>query len=185
MFVLLEFCELYTFFPPKKELFFTIFFFFCCFHVLYPNFFVKLQAIKNYIFWFVSPAGIFILLFISSCPSSVSSQTKLLTQVLHLRGVLLFGFREWPGVWHIVLHNFQVDGSTMACYACLIHGLQCMLCAALNDIYPFYLVITFVINSCRSIQTVMKSTRHQLEQELVLEDVSRIEDLPSYSLLRR
>ncbi|CAL9138474.1 unnamed protein product [Musa acuminata var. zebrina] len=33
--------------------------------------------------------------------------------------------------------------------------------------------------------TVMKSTRHQLEQELVLEDVSRIEDLPSYSLLRR
>ncbi|KAJ8464590.1 hypothetical protein OPV22_027142 [Ensete ventricosum] len=33
--------------------------------------------------------------------------------------------------------------------------------------------------------TVMKSTRRQLEQELLLEDVSRIEDLPSYSLLRR
>ncbi|CAL9081292.1 unnamed protein product [Musa textilis] len=33
--------------------------------------------------------------------------------------------------------------------------------------------------------TVMKSTRRQLEQELLLEDVGRIEDLPSYSLLRR
>ncbi|WKA05318.1 hypothetical protein VitviT2T_023292 [Vitis vinifera] len=33
--------------------------------------------------------------------------------------------------------------------------------------------------------TVMKSTRCQLERELLLEDVSRLEDLPSYSLLTR
>ncbi|KAM7277234.1 hypothetical protein ACFE04_019100 [Oxalis oulophora] len=33
--------------------------------------------------------------------------------------------------------------------------------------------------------TVMKSTRHQLESELLLEDVTRLEDLPSYSLLTR
>ncbi|KAK9120976.1 hypothetical protein Syun_018593 [Stephania yunnanensis] len=32
--------------------------------------------------------------------------------------------------------------------------------------------------------TVMKSTRRQLERELLLDDVSRLEDLPSYSLLR-
>lgn len=31
--------------------------------------------------------------------------------------------------------------------------------------------------------TVMKATRRQLEKELVLEDVKRLEDLPSYSLL--
>ncbi|KAH9733476.1 ELMO domain-containing protein [Citrus sinensis] len=33
--------------------------------------------------------------------------------------------------------------------------------------------------------TVMKSTRRQLERELLLEDVTRLEDLPSYSLLSR
>ncbi|KAF6152975.1 hypothetical protein GIB67_021580 [Kingdonia uniflora] len=32
---------------------------------------------------------------------------------------------------------------------------------------------------------VMKSTRRQLEREMLLEDSSRLEDLPSYSLLRR
>ncbi|URD79350.1 ELMO CED-12 family protein [Musa troglodytarum] len=33
--------------------------------------------------------------------------------------------------------------------------------------------------------TVMKSTRRQLEQELLRENVSRVEDLPSYQLLNR
>lgn len=33
--------------------------------------------------------------------------------------------------------------------------------------------------------TVMKATRRQLERELLLEDVTRLEDLPSYSLLTR
>ncbi|CAM8904648.1 unnamed protein product [Rhodiola kirilowii] len=33
--------------------------------------------------------------------------------------------------------------------------------------------------------TVMKSTRRQLERELLLEDISLLEDLPSYSLLSR
>ncbi|XP_073219872.1 uncharacterized protein [Cicer arietinum] len=33
--------------------------------------------------------------------------------------------------------------------------------------------------------TVMKSTRRQLEKELLLEEVSRLEDLPSYKLLSR
>ncbi|CAL9101656.1 uncharacterized protein LOC135584638 isoform X1 [Musa acuminata AAA Group] len=32
---------------------------------------------------------------------------------------------------------------------------------------------------------VMKSTRRQLEQELLLEDIQRIEDMPSYNLLKR
>lgn len=32
--------------------------------------------------------------------------------------------------------------------------------------------------------TVMKSTRHQLERELQLEDITRLEDMPSYSLLQ-
>lgn len=32
--------------------------------------------------------------------------------------------------------------------------------------------------------TVMKSTRRQLERELLLEDITRLEDLPSYSLLQ-
>ncbi|KAG9139446.1 hypothetical protein Leryth_020688 [Lithospermum erythrorhizon] len=31
--------------------------------------------------------------------------------------------------------------------------------------------------------TVMKATRQQLERELLMEDISRLEDLPSYSLL--
>ncbi|KAL1217150.1 hypothetical protein V5N11_021484 [Cardamine amara subsp. amara] len=31
--------------------------------------------------------------------------------------------------------------------------------------------------------TVMKSTRHQLERELLLEDVTRVQDLPSFNLL--
>ncbi|PIN18356.1 hypothetical protein CDL12_08975 [Handroanthus impetiginosus] len=33
--------------------------------------------------------------------------------------------------------------------------------------------------------TVMKATRRQLERELLQEDIARLEDLPSYSLLRR
>ncbi|KAJ4822669.1 hypothetical protein Tsubulata_027232, partial [Turnera subulata] len=33
--------------------------------------------------------------------------------------------------------------------------------------------------------TVMKATRRQLERELLFEDVTRLEDLPSYSLLTR
>lgn len=33
-------------------------------------------------------------------------------------------------------------------------------------------------------QTVMKSTRRQLERELLLEDITRLEDMPSYSLLQ-
>ncbi|KAF8380601.1 hypothetical protein HHK36_028089 [Tetracentron sinense] len=33
--------------------------------------------------------------------------------------------------------------------------------------------------------TVMKSTRRQLERELLLEDIARLEDMPSYSLLLR
>lgn len=33
--------------------------------------------------------------------------------------------------------------------------------------------------------TVMKSTRHQLERELMLEDIQRVEDMPSYKLLAR
>ncbi|MBA0610316.1 hypothetical protein Godav_011182, partial [Gossypium davidsonii] len=33
--------------------------------------------------------------------------------------------------------------------------------------------------------TVMKATRRQLERELLLEDITRLEDLPSYSLLTR
>ncbi|XP_054783060.1 uncharacterized protein LOC129290338 isoform X2 [Prosopis cineraria] len=32
---------------------------------------------------------------------------------------------------------------------------------------------------------VMKATRHQLEKELLLEDITRLEDLPSYKLLTR
>ncbi|XP_010258741.1 PREDICTED: ELMO domain-containing protein A-like isoform X1 [Nelumbo nucifera] len=32
--------------------------------------------------------------------------------------------------------------------------------------------------------TVMKSTRRQLEREFLLEDITRLEDMPSYSLLR-
>jgi ELMO domain-containing protein len=36
-----------------------------------------------------------------------------------------------------------------------------------------------------SLQTVIKSTRRQLERELLLEDVKRIEDMPSYRFLAR
>ena len=32
-------------------------------------------------------------------------------------------------------------------------------------------------------QTVLKSTRHQLERELLLEDVTRVQDLPCFNLL--
>ena len=35
------------------------------------------------------------------------------------------------------------------------------------------------------LQTVMKATRRQLERELLLEDITRLEDLPSYTLLTR
>lgn len=35
------------------------------------------------------------------------------------------------------------------------------------------------------LQTVMKSTRRQLERELLIEDIQRIEDMPSYRLLGR
>ena len=33
--------------------------------------------------------------------------------------------------------------------------------------------------------TVMKSTRRQLERELLIEDIQRVEDMPSYKLLAR
>lgn len=33
------------------------------------------------------------------------------------------------------------------------------------------------------LQAVMKATRRQLEGELLQEDITRLEDLPSYSLL--
>lgn len=36
-----------------------------------------------------------------------------------------------------------------------------------------------------SLQTVIKSTRRQLERELLLEDIQQIEDMPSYSFLDR
>ena len=36
-----------------------------------------------------------------------------------------------------------------------------------------------------SLQTVIKSTRRQLERELLLEDIQQIEDMPSYSFLAR
>lgn len=36
-----------------------------------------------------------------------------------------------------------------------------------------------------SLQTVMKATRRQLEKELLIEDISRLEELPSYGLLNR
>lgn len=35
------------------------------------------------------------------------------------------------------------------------------------------------------LQTVMKATRRQIERELLLEDILRIEDMPSYKLLAR
>jgi ELMO domain-containing protein len=35
------------------------------------------------------------------------------------------------------------------------------------------------------LQTVMKSTRRQLEKELLLEDLTQLEDVPSYKLLTR
>jgi ELMO domain-containing protein len=44
-------------------------------------------------------------------------------------------------------------------------------------------ILTKSWNSCH--QTVIKSTRHQLERELLLEDVKRIEDMPSYRFLAR
>ncbi|XP_028114731.1 ELMO domain-containing protein 2-like isoform X8 [Camellia sinensis] len=37
--------------------------------------------------------------------------------------------------------------------------------------------------SCRCCQDVLKSTRAQLEKELLMDDVLRIEDMPSYTLL--
>lgn len=37
----------------------------------------------------------------------------------------------------------------------------------------------------QSLQTVIKSTRRQLERELLLEDIQRIEDMPSYRFLAR
>jgi ELMO domain-containing protein len=36
-----------------------------------------------------------------------------------------------------------------------------------------------------SLQKVIKSTRRQLERELLLEDIQRIEDMPSYRFLAR
>ena len=36
-----------------------------------------------------------------------------------------------------------------------------------------------------NLQTVMKSTRRQLERELLIEDIQRVEDMPSYRLLGR
>lgn len=40
-------------------------------------------------------------------------------------------------------------------------------------------------NDLFGLQAVMKSTRRQLERELLLEDVTRLEDMPSYGLLSR
>ncbi|KAE8720752.1 autophagy-related protein 3-like [Hibiscus syriacus] len=42
-----------------------------------------------------------------------------------------------------------------------------------------------MIASYMDFNTVMKATRRQLERELLLEDITRLEDLPSYSLLTR
>ena len=48
-------------------------------------------------------------------------------------------------------------------------------------------LLNCVLLCCFSLQTVMKSTRRQLEKELLelLEDITRLEDLPSYGLLTR
>lgn len=63
-----------------------------------------------------------------------------------------------------------------------------------NGCFPGYSLIVYnlsllncVLLCCFSLQTVMKSTRRQLEKELLelLEDITRLEDLPSYGLLTR
>lgn len=49
-------------------------------------------------------------------------------------------------------------------------------------------LVTNVVTSVMTLlkmQAVMKSTRRQLERELLLEDVTRLEDLSSYGLLCR
>ncbi|KAL6008340.1 hypothetical protein ACLOJK_033849 [Asimina triloba] len=57
--------------------------------------------------------------------------------------------------------------------------------------YPFAIAgvnITFMLIQMLDLEavdfpSVMKATRRQLERELLLEDITRIEDMPSYSLL--
>lgn len=53
--------------------------------------------------------------------------------------------RKWAGLWLIVLRDFQADGSAVACHACLLHGLQCMLDCSSTRLSPkffIYFVLT-------------------------------------------
>jgi hypothetical protein len=49
----------------------------------------------------------------------------------------------------------------------------------------FFVPSTFLADQIAelTLQTVIKSTRRQLERELLLEDIQRIEDMPSYRFL--
>lgn len=56
---------------------------------------------------------------------------------------------------------------------------RCILCS-----YCVYVLINgMLICSFSWCQEVLKSTRTQLERELVLEDVLEVKDLPSYTML--
>ena len=94
-----------------------------------------------------------------------------------------FSFRKWSSVWHSLLHNLQTDGSEMAWNARQLHGFQC-------TFFPFSyanLSGTFFVpqappllaksRNSRCRLYIIKSTRRQLERELLLEDIQRIEDM--------
>jgi len=56
-----------------------------------------------------------------------------------------------------------------------------------NPLDTFFVPNTFHPDQIveQSLQSVIKSTRRQLERELLLEDIQRIEDMPSYRFLAR
>ncbi|MBA0852979.1 hypothetical protein Goshw_012104, partial [Gossypium schwendimanii] len=98
--------------------------------------------------------------------------TFMLIQMLDLEAVS-FNSTVKPRtmVGAVFLKFLSVNGPSVASYARILHGLQCMYSSTRRFIFGY--------------KTVMKATRRQLERELLLEDITRLEDLPSYSLLTR
>ena len=54
-----------------------------------------------------------------------------------------------------------------------------------SNFHPYDNIMARASFFVASLQTVMKATRRQLEKELLIEDISRLEELPSYGLLNR
>lgn len=72
--------------------------------------------------------------------------------------------------------NVRISHYTLFVTLHLCGYIICYFTSMWNMFHPYH--------AC-ALQTVMKATRRQLERELLMDDVTRLEDMPSYGLLSR